>query len=83
MFLSGYTHASLELDAPHGQWNTVELFTFADKAIFKVNNEVVMVLEGSIDKAGNPLTSGQLQLQSEGATLYYRDIKIRPISALP
>jgi hypothetical protein len=30
-----------------------------------------------------PVTSGQLILQSEGAEVYYRDIEIQPITAIP
>lgn len=79
----GYTHAYLEPDAPHGQWNTIDLYAFNDKAIFVVNNVVVMVITESINKAGEPLTSGQIQLQSEGAEVYYKDIKVKSIKVLP
>jgi hypothetical protein len=30
-----------------------------------------------------PVTSGPIILQSEGAEIYYRDIEIRPITAVP
>ncbi|MGJ8691642.1 MAG: 3-keto-disaccharide hydrolase [Thalassotalea sp.] len=79
----GYKNAGLELDAPHGQWNTIELIAFNDKAIFKVNNEVVMILADSVNRAAQALTNGELQIQSEGAELYYRDMKIKQISSLP
>lgn len=32
---------------------------------------------------GEALNSGQLPIQSEGAELYYRDIKIKALDALP
>jgi hypothetical protein len=51
--------------------------------VFVVNNEVVMVIEGSINNAGEKLDSGQIQIQSEGAELYYRQMKIREITRLP
>ena len=79
----GYTMASKELDAPHGHWNTLDLYAVNDMAVFVVNNEVVMVIEGSINNAGEKLDSGQIQIQSEGAELYYRQMKIREITRLP
>ena len=79
----GYSHASAEPDKAHGEWNTVELFALHDEAIFVVNGEVVMVITESVDARGNPLTSGQLQIQSEGAEVFYRDVKIRELSAFP
>ena len=30
-----------------------------------------------------PVTSGQIILQSEGAEVFYRDIQLRPITAIP
>lgn len=80
---TGYTHASAEPDFANGEWNTVELFAFKDKAIFIVNNTVVMVLDESRDKDGKSLTLGQIQVQSEGAEVFYRDMKIRSIKQLP
>lgn len=81
--VKGYSHASIEPDLPHGEWNTVELYVLNDNAVFVVNSKVVMVIQESKDKNGVALTSGQLQLQSEGAELFYRDVKIKAISQLP
>ncbi len=69
------------------EWNKLELICIEDKAYHIVNNKVVMVLENSLeyDKKGNakPLTKGKIQLQSEGAEVYYKNIKIRSIKKLP
>ncbi|AEE24452.1 protein of unknown function DUF1080 [Glaciecola sp. 4H-3-7+YE-5] len=81
--VEGYSHAHVEPDYQHGQWNTVELYALADTAIFVVNDKVVMVVTDSIDAQGQPLTSGQLQLQSEGAEVFFRDVKVRPIKTFP
>ncbi|MDU0355117.1 DUF1080 domain-containing protein [Paraglaciecola aquimarina] len=81
--VTGYSHASHEPDYPNGQWNQVDLYAVGDKAVFSINSEVVMVIEQSKDKNGLPLTSGQLQIQSEGAEIFYRDIKIKALSSLP
>ena len=45
-----------------------------------------MRLENSreiIDDKVVPVTNGKIQIQSEGAEVYYRDIKIKSIDALP
>jgi hypothetical protein len=35
------------------------------------------------DKVVTPLTKGRIQLQSEGAEIFYRDITVEPINSLP
>jgi type 1 glutamine amidotransferase len=69
-----------------GQWNTVEVYMFGDKSIHVVNGKPVMVLYNSrhkIDDVDVPLTSGKIQIQSEGAQVYYKNIKIRAIDGFP
>ena len=59
---------------------------FEDKAIYIVNGEVVMALSGSRYKDGNefkPLTEGKIQLQSEGAEIYFRRVELQPIKKMP
>lgn len=80
---NGYISASPEPDAPHGQWNQLDLYTLGDFSVHVVNGEVVMVVEHAKNRAGNPLTSGQIQLQSEAAACYYKNIEINPITKLP
>ena len=73
-------------EKPTGEWNTVELIAFRDDSIHIVNGKVVMRLHGPvrIDSAlPTPVTSGSIILQSEGAEVFYRDIQIRPITAVP
>ncbi|MGF1452465.1 MAG: DUF1080 domain-containing protein [Opitutales bacterium] len=79
----GYTQASAEPDSPHGEWNRLELFVVGNDAVHVVNGEVVMVVEDAVKGDGTPLTSGQIQLQSEAAECFFRDLKIRPITAFP
>lgn len=71
---------------PHDEWNTLDLYCFQDKSIHMVNGEVVMVLRNSrfIDENGNgvPMTKGKIQLQSEAAEVFYKDIQIRRIDSL-
>ena len=76
----------MSAEKPSGEWNTVELICFRDEAIHVVNGKVVMRLHGPLKIDGplpSPITSGQIILQSEGAEVFYRDIEIRSITAIP
>lgn len=67
-------------------WNDLELITYGDKSLQIVNGQVVMALSNNRYKAGNaikPLTKGKIQLQSEAAEVYYKDIKIKSITGIP
>ena len=69
-----------------GEWNTLELICFGDKSIHIVNGHVVMALSGSVYKDGKdlkPLTKGKIQLQSEAAEVFYKEIQIKNIKELP
>jgi hypothetical protein len=68
---------------PHGQWTTAELFVLGQQAIHVVNGHVVLSLDNARLKDGTPLTKGKLQIQCEGAEVYYRNIRLRPITAFP
>ena len=84
---NGHCRRSQNKEKPQGQWNTVELICLGQKSIHVVNGEVVMVLENSREQKPNgsqgPLVDGKIQLQSEAAEAYYRNIQIRPITAIP
>ncbi|MDP4878460.1 MAG: DUF1080 domain-containing protein, partial [Opitutales bacterium] len=82
-YSSGYISAYPEPDAPHGEWNLLEIYVIGNDAIHVVNGEVVMVVENAVKKDGTPLTSGQIQIQSEAAEVYYKDFKIRSIEDFP
>jgi len=71
---------------PHGQWNTLDLYTYGNTAVHVVNGHPVMVLHNSRyigDGQNHPLTGGRIQLQSEGAEVYYRHIKLQSIEKIP
>jgi 3-keto-disaccharide hydrolase len=75
-----------DTERPTGEWNTVELIAFRDDAIHVVNGKVVMRLHGPTRIDGDlpaPVTSGPIILQSEGAEVFYRDIAVMPITAIP
>jgi hypothetical protein len=69
-----------------GEWNTMELFTVGQTSVHMVNGKVNMVLTNARRKDGDkevPLTKGKIQLQSEGAEVFYRNIMIRPLKQVP
>ena len=53
---------------PNGQWNTIEIYVLRDKAVHLINGHVALYLENAHLEGGEkPLTSGQIQIQSEAA----------------
>lgn len=80
---NGYVHAEKEPDYPHGEWNTVDLYVVGDRAIHVVNGEVVFAIKDMLTVDDKPLTEGQIQLQSEAAECFYKNIVLTPISQLP
>ena len=73
-------------EKPHGQWNTLDLYCLGQTSVHVVNGTPNMVLSGlrrKVDGRDVPLTKGRIQLQSEAAEVFYRNIGIRSISALP
>lgn len=84
--LGGYCMRSANYEKPQGEWNTLDLICFEDKSIHIVNGEVVMILQNSRytkDGVKAPLTKGKIQLQSEAAEVFYKDIEIKKLEALP
>jgi Domain of Unknown Function (DUF1080) len=73
-------------ERPQGEWNTLELYCAGQQSLHVVNGRPVMKLFGIRHRSGDreaPLERGRIQLQSEGAEVYFRNIAIRPIRALP
>jgi len=71
-----------DLERPAGEWNTLDLYVLGDRAMHVVNG--VPVMEVRDLKAGDqPLTHGAIQLQSEGAEAFFRDIVLEPIATMP
>lgn len=62
------------------------MISFGGKSLHIVNGHVVMAISNSGYKDGDqrkPLTHGKIQLQSEAAELFYKDIMIQKISGIP
>ncbi len=72
---------------PEGEWNTLELYCIGDKSVHVVNGKVVMYLENLMqfnkDGVFVPITKGLIQIQSEAAEAYYKNIQIETITKLP
>ena len=68
---------------PHGQWTTAELYVLGQQAIHVVNGHVVLSLDKARLQDGTALTKGKLQIQCEGSEVYYRNLRLRPITAFP
>jgi hypothetical protein len=59
---------------------------FEDRCVHIVNGKVVMALKGSRYQDGDktvPMTYGKLQIQSEAAEVFYKDLEIRSIARMP
>jgi hypothetical protein len=65
-----------------GAWNVMEIVAKGDTVEHIVNGKTVFRaknLRQQVDGKPVPLTKGRIQLQSEGAEVFYRNIEIRPL----
>jgi len=71
--VTGYRDPTNELEKPHGEWNVVEL----------VNRDghVWQYVNGKLANEGTDAfpTSGKILFQSEGAEVFFRNIKLYPL----
>lgn len=75
---------AIDAEKPHGEWNQVELITYGDSSIHIVNGQVVMRLYNSRTMSSkHPLIKGKIILQSEGAEVFYKDLFLKEIEAIP
>lgn len=85
----GYGKAldSDKYESPKGEWTELELVCYEGNSLHIVNGHVVMALYNSsyMDDYDQmqPLDHGQIQLQSEAAELYYKDIQIKKLTKIP
>jgi Domain of Unknown Function (DUF1080) len=71
--VTGYRDPNGEIEKPHGEWNVVEIVVQGDNVKQYLNGK--QVNEGS---KAHP-ASGKILIQSEGAEIYFRDIKLYPL----
>ncbi|MFV0506630.1 MAG: DUF1080 domain-containing protein [Bacteroidales bacterium] len=61
------------------EWNKLDLYCLNNKAIHILNGKVVCIVNEIKDGNAQDLTAGQIQLQSEGAELFIKNINIKSI----
>jgi len=84
--IPGFCLRSANYENKEGEWNTLELICFENKSLHIVNGHVVMILENSSYVQNGekiPLIKGKIQLQSEAAEVFFKDIEIRHLESLP
>jgi|SaaInl0LU_22_DNA_1037365.scaffolds.fasta_scaffold14281_2 type 1 glutamine amidotransferase len=85
--IPNHANKGFDNEKPHGKWNTLELICFEGTSMHIVNGKVVMALYNSKFKNAKgktmPLTKGRIQIQSEGAEIFYKNIQIKSIKKLP
>ena len=82
----GFVLRQRNAEKPDNQWNTVELICFEGQSLHIVNGQVVMVLKNSRyqqDGRDMPMWEGKIQLQSEAAEVFYKNIRLQPLDKLP
>ncbi|RZK19269.1 MAG: DUF1080 domain-containing protein [Hymenobacter sp.] len=82
----GFCQASARYQPAADGWTELELLNVNGQSIHLVNGHVVMAVGNSAyvqNGQRQPLTTGKIQLQSEAAEVFYKDIMIRPLAALP
>ncbi|PAP78879.1 hypothetical protein BSZ37_19905 [Rubrivirga marina] len=82
----GFCLRSADHESPPSEWTELELIAVGDRSVHVVNGHVVMVLARSravVDGVEGPLTRGRVQLQSEAAEVYYKDVEVRSLARMP
>ncbi len=67
-------------------WNEIEIICYDGNCVHVANGGVVMTLSNSrhiVNGETTPLRRGKIQIQSEAAEVFYKDVVIKPISAMP
>lgn len=73
---------SSNVEKPLGEWNEMELIVSKGSITHIMNGKVVLKASNSSQMVSEkllPLTKGKIQLQSEAAEIYYRDIEIKSL----
>lgn len=81
-------HCKKQGDAEHpsGEWNTLDLYCHGDTSVHVINGKVMMVLyhSGQVESGqAIPLVKGKIQIQSEGAEVFYKKIMVKALNAIP
>lgn len=75
-----------DVEMPYGEWNTIDLYCYEGASQHYLNGRLVMKIENSAyqkDEEIIELKKGKIQIQSEAAEIFFKNIKIRTIEHLP
>ena len=74
-------------EKPNGEWNTLEILCLGTTSLHVVNGKVVNVVKNARMDIGDgktkPISSGQIQIQSEAAECFYKDMQIKSLKKFP
>jgi hypothetical protein len=73
-------------EKPVGEWNTVDIYCLGDSSVHIINDVLVMKLYRSrrpVNGEEIRLARGKIELQTEGAEVFYRRIQLEPINKFP
>lgn len=84
-FDQGRCFKSKDLEKPLGEWTSLELISFNGVNLHIVEGEVIMAVYEAQFYNGTewvPMNKGKLQIQSEAAETYFKNIEIKEIDQL-
>ena len=79
-------HIQMDYENPRGEWNTMEIYSSNGNSIHLVNGHVVnRVFNARYLEDGKEvrLSRGKIQLQSEGAEVFYKNVQLTQIDEIP
>ena len=85
-YKAGQSSKSELHEKPNGEWNTLEIYCLGNESIHLVNGFVVNRVKNTrYDIDGNTIkvTKGKVQIQSEAAEVYYKNMTLNTINAFP
>ncbi len=81
-----FCQKSEDFEKELGEWNRLDIYAYDRESVHVINGKKNMhltyigqIVNGKIQS----LTSGKIQIQSEGAEVFYRDITLSPIEKMP
>ncbi|HVY94950.1 MAG TPA: DUF1080 domain-containing protein [Bryobacteraceae bacterium] len=72
--VTGFRDPNGDPEKPHGEWNQVELVVQGDHVTYYVNGKLVNEASQTV------VTGGKIIFQSEGAEVWYRNIRLYPLT---
>ncbi len=75
-----------DAENPSGEWNTLDLYCHGDTSVHVLNGKTMMVLYHSAQLENGqvlPLVKGKIQIQSEGAEVFYKNITVENLNKIP